>query len=139
MRTYMGARDTGLRTVLKRSVLSRRSAPVRVLVNRLLGGRGLALSATRDYANKDVTTHVASITNDSRCFGKDVMTCTGRMGARLLNMSVRALRGENTMDRRAIVRVMGNTVGTLGASYTMTASKVTNPDKKARRGPINAI
>lgn len=108
-------------------------------MKRLLGTGGLSLSATRDYANKKVTTLVASIPNDSRCFGNDVITCSGRVGVSLLRMSTRALRGRKTMDHRAIARVIGNTVGALGASYTITASNVTNPKNKAPRGPINAI
>lgn len=139
IRSRVSIRKYGLGCVLKSTIFSRRSAPLRVLVKGLLERGGLAMSATRDYAKKDVTTGLASIPKDSSCFGKKVITCSGRVGRSLLKISSRALGGRKTIDRRAIVRVMGNTVGTLGASYTISASKVTNPDKKAGRGPIKAI
>lgn len=112
---------------------------VRGRVNRLLHSHRLAVKATRDYANKCVTRLVAHITNDSSCFYKKIISCDGRIGRRILNISRSDLTRCKTIDHPIIRRVTLKTVHILNYSYTITASNVTNPNKNAPRGPIKAI
>lgn len=106
---------------------------------RLLGDGGLGLTATRDYANKLVSGHVASMSNSSRMFRNNIIYCSGHFGRGILNISPRALGGCNTMDHRATHRVMGNILSLAGTSVTITIANVTKPSSSSAGGPINLI
>lgn len=108
-------------------------------VRRVLCGDSGAINATRDYANNHVTRTLVSIPNTDGCFGNNIMDCAGRMGRGLLKMDRRLLRRGATFYRRMTGRVILNTVGTLGISFTVSTANMSKPANNAPSTPINAV